>query len=376
MSTGISQYHALEYQLIRGTRPQFPVTVERKSGPGYVRYEDLYVAGDDLQDVVNRVTGNRALTFPEGVFKIPNNFKYGYYNGVRMGHRDLGAGCRGFSGSGRNTIFEMDSSNLTGWPSGASPYYLIETVPHDSDPEIEVEHSNYQIRGTNLGHEYHGLHLDRCTGVIDNVYINGITGYDKVPPGETGSISFRRMHNGLHIKNVEIDGRRNGELVASSPIMPNYSSNVTMDNVYVHHTLTGGGGIAWFNSSDSVVNNFRAEYIGSGPGKRGGYGANHEQTTRITYNNPTIICNRNEVGGTLHMSLNADPARGGVDCELIINNPTWDATAVGGGRFCVETWLLDGQMQRTPPKVYDANGDPLEYYYINPYANGGVQNGA
>lgn len=376
MSDNVSMFHALDNRLVRPFAMQPPVEVERPEGPDYVRYEDLYVTGDDLQAVINRVTGNKKLTFPEGVFMLPNNFSNGYLDGVRLGHPEVGGGCRGFAGSGRNTIFKMASSNKTPWASGASPYMLIDAISPSSVGEIEMEFKNFRVEGTNLGHEYHGLRLERVRGLIENVYFTGITGYNKVPPGETGSISLFQVHGGLTINNVEVDGRRNGELVASSPIMPNNCSNITMNNPYVHHTYTGGGGIAWYHTTDSVVNNLRAEYIGSGPGVRSGYGANHEQSTRITYNNPSIICNRNAVGGTLHMSLNSDGARGGVDCQLTVNNPTWDATTVGGGRFVVETWTLANQMQRTPPTVTGKNGQPLEYYYINPYANGGVQNGA
>lgn len=79
--------------------------IARPTGTGYVRYEDLYSSGNDLQTVINKVTGNRVLTFPEGVFTIPSNFRYGYKDGVRLGNRSGGAGCRGLVGSGRNTIF-------------------------------------------------------------------------------------------------------------------------------------------------------------------------------------------------------------------------------------------------------------------------------
>jgi hypothetical protein len=338
----------------------------RPTGPGYVRYEDVYVTGDDLQDVVNRVTGNRVLTFPEGEFLIPNNFANGYRDGVRMAGSGGGAGCRGFVGSGRNTVFKMLSSNRTAWVSGASPYMLIDATASSEEPFSTVEFRNFRIEGTDLGHEYHGLRLQRCKGIIDNVYITGVTGFDKVPPGETGSINLFECDNVI-IKNVEVDGRRNGVRVASSPIMPNNSTNITVEDCYVHHTYTGGGGIAWFHCTDAVVTRVRSEYIGSGPGKQAGACFNHEQTTQITYWDPVMICDRNAVGGGLHMTLNADGERGGTDCIMTVHNPTWDPTSVGGGQFVVQTWTLPQQNQRTPPTVLDANGNPLPFTYLNPY---------
>lgn len=384
MSDSISMYHVLDGRAVRPKVPELPVTVERPEGEFYVRYEDLYVSGDDLQAVINRVTGNKKLTFPEGTFIIPPNFSNGYLDGVRLGHPDVGAGCRGFVGSGRNTKFKMLSSTRPRWASGASPYMLIDAVSPSSVGEIEMEFRNFSIEGTrlgtadngNFGHEYHGLRLERVGGVVENLYISGITGYNKVPPGETGAISIFQTNNGLKLKGIEVDGRRQGELVSSSPIMPNNSSNLTIEDVYLHHTYTGGGGIAWYFTTDSVVKRARVEYIGSGPGALSGYSFNHEQSTRISYYDPIMICNRNVVGGTLHMGVNSDGARGGTDCIIEVHNPKWDPTTVGGGRFVVETWTLANQMQRTPPAVFDAAGNPLEYYYINPYANGGVQNGS
>lgn len=384
MSEAVASYDINGSQAHRLGRGAEEIPVDQPTGGNYVRYQDLYRTGDDLQDVINRVTGNKVLTFPEGTFMIPNNFSNGYLDGVRLGHPDVGGGCRGMVGSGRNTVFKMASSTRPRWTSGASPYMLIDAVSPSAQPLINVEFRNFTIEGTRLGtsdngdfgHEYHGLRLDRANGVVENLYIHGITGWNKVPPGETGAISIFKV-NDLKIRGVEVDGRRDGMRVASAPIMPNNSSNLEIDDCYVHHTYTGGGGIAWFHTTDSVVRRMRSEYIGSGTGTAGGNCFNHEQSTRITYYDPVMICDRNSVGGTLHMGLNSDGARGGTDCEVTIYNPTWDPTSVGSGRFVVETWTLANQMQRTPPVVYDANGDLMEFFYINPYREGGyVINGA
>jgi hypothetical protein len=337
----------------------------RPTGTGYVRYEDLYRAGDDLQAVINKVTGGRVLTFPEGVFTIPSNFRYGYKDGVRLGTKSGGPGCRGLVGSGRNTIFRMASSNQPKWTSGASPYMLIHAVAASTEPVLKVEFRNFQIQGTNLGHEYNGLRLTRAGGVVDNVYINGITGYDKLPPGETGGIAMDQCSS-LRVSNTEVDGRRAGVRVSSSPVMVNNSKGITFQDCYFHHSLTGGGGIAWYRSSDSTVTRVRSEYIGSGTGKLGGYCFNHEYCTRITYNSPVMVCDRKTTGGTLHMSMNANAAGGGTDGVLIVNNPKWDATNVAGGMFVVETWTIATQAQKTAPRVYGPTGASLPYKWLHP----------
>ena len=361
-----SVYHVRSGALVRKGRSTIapPIDTTRPTGPTYVRYEDLYVAGDDLQAVVNRVTGNKILTFPEGTFLIPNNFANGYKDGIRMGHSSGGPGCRGFVGSGRNTVFKMLSSNTTAWTSGASPYMLIDAVTGASDPKITVEFRNFMIEGTNLGHEYNGLRLENAKGVIDNVYITGITGTSNGPPGETGSINLFNCTDVL-IKNVEVDGRRNGVRVSSSPIMPNHCDRITIEDTYVHHTYTGGGGIAWYWTNDSTATRVRSEYIGSGTGTKSGSCFNHEQSTRITYYDPVMICDRNATGGGMHMTLNAHGATGGTDTILTVNNPTWDANTLGGGALCIETWTLADQRQVTAPIVKNAQGNPLRYLWVN-----------
>src|SRR4051794_37669503 len=74
----------------------------RPSGPGYVRYEDLYVGGDTLQQTFNRVTGNDILTFPEGEFIFDDGFTNGYYDCIRVPTT-----CGGIAGSGNGTVFRM-----------------------------------------------------------------------------------------------------------------------------------------------------------------------------------------------------------------------------------------------------------------------------
>ena len=208
-----------------------------------------------------------------------------------------------------------------------------------------------------MGHEYHGLRLSRANGVVDNVFINGITGYPWLPPNETGSINLYQCTS-VKITNTEVDGRRAGVRVSASPVMVNNSSGITFQDCYFHHSYTGGGGIAWFESRDSTVTRVRSEYIGSGTGKLSSYCFNHEQSTRITYNSPVMICDRATTGGSLHMSLNSDSARGGTDCVLTVNNPKWDATNVGGGKFVVQTWTIATQAQKSSPRVYGPTGSP------------------
>lgn len=357
-----------------GVTPTIPLGV-RPEGAKYVRYEDLYVAGDTLQQTLNRVNDLKVLTFPEGVFKIPNHFSNGYQDGVRIGNGGA-TNCQGIAGSGRNTIFEMDASNRT-QPNyaafEANNFFLIqgngENYPGGKRPGMEFR--NFQLRGTLLGsdHDHNGLRIDSCRDfLIENLFINGIKGSDKIPPGETGSISLWRNQGGM-VADTELDGRRNGVRVSSALLMPNNGSDLTVERGYFHHTKYGGGGIAWYVYNGGIVRDTRSEYIGSGSGILSGYSFNHEQANNIVYYNPVMISDRNGVGGTGHMSFNSDSARGGVDNTLTVYNPQWDSTSIGGGRFFIEIWNLGAnQVQRRPADVYGPDGvTKLPYYLVDPY---------
>ncbi len=377
----------------------------RPAGPEWVRYEDIAASGTDLQQVVNRVTANRKLSLPAGTFIIPPNFANGYMDGIRIAHQDWGAGCRGIGGAGglnkpvqngigsgsqkavgARTILRIESSNRSVINSnGVNTCYSINASPVGENTSVFVEFRNFQLDST-VAHDHGGLRISGPKFKIENVLITGTKGSDKMPPGETGGISIWKSTGGQAItrtdylngtadskasgvvRNTEVDGRRGATRVSSSTVMPNSSRGLIFENCYFHHTLTGGGGIAWYYTDDSLCVNTRSEYIGSGPGQLQGYSFNHEQSTRITYINPVMICDRNTVGGTLHMSLNSVGTAGVVpDCVLTVYNPTWDATAIGGGQLCIETWTVSGQQQRRRPDVYDANGNPLAFTYINSY---------
>jgi hypothetical protein len=357
--------------------------VERKSGAGYVRYEDLYSSNDsDLQVTLNKVQNLDKMTFPEGEFIIPPSFSKGFKDGIRVGNGGA-TNCNGISGSGKNTVFKMLTSTAT-QPNyaefEANNFFLMqangENWPGGRRPGMEF--SQFTLEGTQLGadHDHNGLRFDSCLNLlVEDVWVTGIKGSNKIPPGETGSISLFRNTGGT-IRRVDLDGRRNGTRVSAALLMPNNGSNLTVEDSYFHHTRYGGGGIAWYVYDGGVVRNCRSHYIGTGSGIFAGYSFNHEQANNIVYYNPDMISDRNTTGGTGHMSINSDSARGGVDNTLTVYNPKWDATGVGGGRFYAEIWNLGAnQVQRKPPTVYGPDGVTLlQYFLVDPYNGSRVIN--
>jgi len=373
-------------------------TVARKIGADYVPMEALLQGAEtatgsgqpDLQTLCGRVTGNRVLTFPNGTFLLPNNFPTAFQStpypagdGIRFGHAQYAPGCRGISGSGPGTIFKMLSSNRP-QPSGGAlqpNFYMLMNANQTGTVGVldRPEFSNFTLEGTLLGsnHDYNGLRLENCqNGLIENVTITGITGSNKIPPGETGAITFNNCHY-MTINDTEVDGRRAGSPVSSSCIMLNNSDHMYGNRVYTHHTLTGGGGWAWFHTQYGTLTDCRSEYIGTGKGNLSGYCFNHEQAQDIDYIRPSMIGTFNGTIDSKHMSMNVDMNRENFGAtRLRVFNPTYNALQnVGSGKFVIETWTLtdpddghDIQGARTSPQVYSdlAGNTVLPFTWVHP----------
>lgn len=387
-----------------------------------------------LQVTLNKVPRDpvagptKIVTFPEDIpagtyggtgtrFPLLANFPLnvgtnGGGDSLRVGHPTAGGpGVLGLSGTvdratGERTIFYVPSSNrVTPTPAASTNELFCITMDGGSANGRKAFHaSRFRLEGRTLGatsatepngHHYGGLRIANATNFLVEDYIGtGITGGGKVPAtGETFTVNCHQVSNGRFIR-CEVDGRRNpvagnmpvqGDVrVSAAGFGINNATNITfgtagnpLDACYVHHTKYGGGGIAWYIVDVGEVWYMRSEYIGTGTGALNAYCFNHEQANRVTYHSPVMICNRTAgsggepaTGGTLHMSLNSDSARGGVDNVLTVIDPQWDATNIGGGRFGVEVWDLGvQQVQRRVPDVWtdETRTVRLPFFLVTPY---------
>lgn len=314
---------------IRGPRWDTP---PRPEGAGYVRYEDTYIAGDTLQDVIDRVTGDRVLTFPEGEFTFAG-FGEGFFEGIRLGHPSWGNGCRGLAGSGRGTIFKMapgtatqtqrDQGNITGPAGATNPLTLMTVTPLDTDPRSGVELTNFALYGTEQGTFYNGLTVRYCPGVtISDLYLRGASpGWEAFPPGETFGISIYQSDNAT-LTRTQVDGRHpdTGVPVCSSPFGWNSANNATVTDVYCHDALWGMP--TFWNTAGITTTDLWSHRHGSGAAKTNGTGINHENVSgAIRHVRPNLIANSGTGSSGMHMTLN----NGAADAnDVIITDPVFD----------------------------------------------------
>lgn len=348
----------------------------RPTGANYVRYEDLYVSGDSLQMTLNRVTGNRVITFPKGRFVLPADFPSGYLEGVRIGHADWAPGCRGIVGSGRETVFVMESApTRTRLTSGDNSYALINVQPKGTDPRISVEMRNFTIEGTALGAngdlDYNGLRLQNVVNsVVENVYVKGITGSMPIPPGESGAFVTLNC-TGITYRRCEVDGRRNGTPVSATGWLMNKSQDITLEDCWGHHNRIAMSGIAWWWcwGTNKVIRTYATDTCL--PNNKG-YCFNHEQSTGVEYTDCVMWSDRNRTGSTMHMAVNWDsdspvaPGAPAPDAVITVRNPRWDTTGLSDWPL-VERWTLSPttrQLQERATIMYDADGATLPHRWV------------
>lgn len=323
-------YHAAGGVLVRKGRssvtpPSGPVG--RPTGTGYVRYEDLAVAGDDLRSVVKKVTGGKILTLPVGTFTFSDfNDPAGFFEGVRVPQA-----CGGIWGSGTSTVIQMNTStstqanNTTAIPTsgGTNQCYLLGFW--FSNQVLR----NLTMHGTEQGHLYNGVRFagssaSPITGnlVQDVVFKGAARGASGIPPGETFTVGTNHANN-FQIVNCEFDGRNDaGQPAAASLIGPNNSSGILVQDTYVHDTIAGSG-IALYRCD--TIQLVRLKSWNNGTSAHYGNAINLEECTgTVSIISPDLKINRPTNPGW-HVGINSSTADGYSDNpNITITDPVND----------------------------------------------------
>ncbi len=291
----------------------------RPTGSQYVRYEDLYRPGDNLQRVVNKVTGNRILTLPAGTFTL-RDFRNGYYDGLRVG-----GNCRGIVGSGRSTVITVAANSATRRKSDGSAGNQI-TIAGKSGAVL----SNFTLVGQNQhGWTYCGIAVSGCTDAhLSWLYLSGASrGYSQRPPGETFGINVLSSSR-TTISDTEVDGRNSsGTRVAASPIGWNNTNDAKVYRTYAHHGVAGM--MTFYNVTNIYTEDYRCFSTSTGTGTLTGSGINHEQSQgAIKHVRPSLFVNGTYSRAAGHtestgMHISVQNTRTDVNNFQVLE-PSWD----------------------------------------------------
>jgi hypothetical protein len=327
--------------------------VARMTGPGTVRYEDLYRPGQTLQQVIQAVPSGNILTFPEGEFTFRDFASpVARYEGIR-----ITPNCRGIAGCGRTTVFKMvpySSTKASVVPSqsqgGTNPLTLMK-IANVNNAVL----ANFALVGTPQGHLYNGLSMWNGTNaLLDGLYLQGASpGNWHSPPGETASIGFNHTA-GTVFRNSEVDGRNPaGTRVCASPMNWVSCQDVTVQNVYAHHSLAGT--CSFYDCHNVTTTDLRSEYNATGSGGLSGSGLNHENVTgRVRHTRPSLIIDRASGNTGLHFNLMSGV---GDNPDVVLTDVRHDTGPSRSG--CFSVMISDGyhdpygrtQKQRTLPTI-------------------------
>lgn len=361
--SGITCYHAISGSLVRKGRSSVappPPPTTRPTGPGYVRYEDLFATGNTLRQVLAKVTGGQVVTFPTGVFEFADFNDQGSSAGLL-----LPSGCGGLWGSGAGmdgtspaTVFQMTANTST----KASSVPAQSTGSTNNLRLIETKNNgtifkNFQLKGTAQGHLYNGLAIfgsssnPLTNSVVDGVYFNGCNpGNSSSPPGETFAIDTNHT-DGCSITNCLLDGRDVGAGAGSSLIGHNSSTNTFISDTTCQYAWYGCGVTYWLCSGIHTV---RLVSQFNGWGGFGGHGINHENVGgTVLHESPTLKIDLTHGHGK-HISLQQSSNYGYVNNPNVsLTDVTHDA-GVTGGCFSVligDSYQGHTQQQTSLPAV-------------------------
>ena len=236
------------------------------TGPGYVRFEDLYQAGDtaadgtmDLSAILARpaAVGN-VVTFPEGEF-IVKDFRDDttvFQAGVQVPSNVKGiwGSGKGTLGGSTGTIFSMKPMSSTrGNGARDANGNLYVPIQDDSTPcQLNLFKQlnqtspgvwkNFQVRGTDQGHIFSTMQVFNCNGAntFEDILVCGWEGNNGAPPGETIGLSIHGK--GAHqATRIECDGRRvvGGQVYGASGLTFQNNIGSTFTECVSHYCRTG-----------------------------------------------------------------------------------------------------------------------------------------
>lgn len=329
--------------------------VVRPSGTDYVRYEDLFVPGDSLQSVFNKVPAGKIITFPAGEFTWTDfTSPTGWHDGIR-----LPTGLKGIAGSGVGvTRFRMVPNSSTQAhvepSSGTNPLYMWFMDNGSQSPVFQ----DFSFIGTEQGHHYNGFGIANTpNATFRRIKFHGANrGYANYPPGETFSLGQNYCNNML-VEDCEFDNRdaMTGLRVGASALGYNNSRDAVVKRVYAHHGVSGM--VTFWKTENIYTEDLHTWTQGTGGGVLTSCGINHENTTGvIRHIRPKLIVagrysdqKLTEDGG-LHVSF-ANSYSDLLDAQ--IHDPIFDRSENSPGSLSI--MVPDNyptQQIRTMPKVF------------------------
>lgn len=230
--------------------------------------------------------------------------------------------------------------------------------------ECSTDHAyfgNFTMQGRDLGGcAFDGIKANGDYTLFENLRLVGAhRGWRNSPPGEAGGI-VGYSGTGQTVRNCEIDCRDTwGRRVGTSPLMFNQQSQVTVQDVWAHHSVAGA--ITCWRVDNVVLRRTRSEHNGSGSGGLNGHAFNIEQSSGTALlDRCTFIADYGRNTG-VHLSVGSyfsHPAR------VRVVGPTHDAGPYHGPLAVNISHSYGGRRQTVTPgtvSVVSSTGAPVNW---------------
>lgn len=341
------------YRPLRITDPgQLPHAPQNAN---YVNWNTLGVA--TIDQAFAKLGFNDILVLPERSAPYEINSSHGFMRD--SGHfYSMTRAKRGLVGLGPGVIVQPSASSYSSghvsFGGGGNQNRIMECYTTGG------YFGNFEMRGRDFGGVQYDATVHGGAGAAwERIYFNGAhRGYANLPDGETGAISANAGAN-MAAYNSEIDCRdpATGTRVGPSPLMWNNQSNVTVTDVYAHHSVAGMP--TFWRCNGATVTRLRSEYMGTGTGHTDGSCLNQEQCSgTFVFKDCTFLtgfANHLSVNSGDHFSIGAGPNR----MTDTITNPTFDTGSGGAGKLTVALYSEAGSASNVTVTATNASGGSI-----------------
>lgn len=337
------------------TTPVTTPPTDRPTGPDYVTYESLYVAGDTVTQALNRLTSPKIVTFPEGKFEC-RDFATGYLAGFTPPPQ-----CKGIVGSGKGTLGGSSGTVFTMVPNSSTKASQVPAEGSQNPtqhnvwkhyPTYPVIYKNFQLAGTEQGHLFSDMQVVQAKdgSIFEDLLINGWYGNQGYPPGETSALAVSGGSEHV-MRRIEVDGRRTvgGECFGAMGLTFQTSIGSLFDNVNVHHCRAAS--IVFYQTINCELNDCVSDAASAGAQALGNGGINLERATGTIMRRPTILGR----SGKVHITMSNDywgMSRNGQSYtvaggSLTVIDPVNSQAFAGNPRLYVQSWTPYSQGRYT-----------------------------